>query len=69
VSEKDNMTLTLAAIEKDTFDPDDLLAVYRRTFSYPPEAWVGTYEPDDENPDLESTRSWRITYHIQSLKL
>jgi hypothetical protein len=71
VAERDNMQLTLLPVEEDLLDPDDLLPLYSREFSHPPEAWVGSYGPNDEVPggDAERQASWLVWYRIESLPL
>jgi hypothetical protein len=70
VTATDNMTIELAPVEHDILTPDDALAVYRRTFSFPPELWPGTYSRDDEgSKDQERLHDWRVWYRIESLPI
>ncbi|MBZ0280552.1 MAG: hypothetical protein K8L97_07400 [Anaerolineae bacterium] len=70
VMENDNMQLSVLPVEEDWLDPDDELKRYSRSFSAPPESWVGSYTPTDETgEDPESLKEWRIWYRVESVRL
>lgn len=71
VAENDAMTLNISAVEKDTFDPDDVLAGFERQFAAPPEAWPGAYRPLDQAPasDAEAMKDWMVWYRVESIPI
>lgn len=71
VADKESMTLSIQPMERDTFTPDDKLALYKKEFNNAPETWVGQYAPGDEdkNSDGEVLDDWKVWYHIESMKI
>ena len=69
VGASDDMAITILPEEQDLFTCNDNLVRYRRSFTRPPEHWVGCYAPDDEEPaqDAERMADWRLWYRIESL--
>lgn len=61
----DDLGVRIDAMERDTFDPDDNLGSYTRTFSCPATSWIGRYRPDDEAVDPERVGSWQVVYRIE----
>lgn len=68
-AETDKLSFDILPIEKDTFDADDNLTLYSRSFNGAPETWVGNYKPGDESGDPESKKDWQVWYRIESLPL
>jgi hypothetical protein len=61
----DDLGIRINAMERDTFDPDDNLGSYTRTFSCPAETWLGSYQPGDEPVDPENVGYWQVSYRIE----
>jgi hypothetical protein len=60
------LRIEITGIERDTFDPDDVLGKYTRIFSGDPDTWYGSYGPGDETPiDPENMLSWELRYRIE----
>ncbi|HWI93040.1 MAG TPA: hypothetical protein VNT20_17305 [Flavisolibacter sp.] len=68
IADKESITLKIQPMERDTFTPDDKLALYQKEFNNAPGTWVGNYGPDDEVNDKENLRDWKVWYRIESLK-
>ena len=62
---EDDLGIRINAMERDTFDPDDNLGSYTRTFSCPAETWLGSYQPGDEPIDPEDVGYWQVSYRIE----
>jgi hypothetical protein len=62
---EDDLGIRINAMERDTFDPDDNLGSYTRTFSCAAETWLGRYEPGDELVDPENVGYWQVSYRIE----
>jgi hypothetical protein len=67
VADKESMTLKIQPMERDTFTPDDNLALYQKEFNNAAETWVGNYGPGDEINDKESLSDWLVWYRIESV--
>jgi hypothetical protein len=61
----DDLGIRIDAMERDTFDPDDNLGSYTRTFSCPAKTWLGRYVPGDEAVDPEDVGHWQVSYRIE----
>ena len=61
----DDLGIRIDAMEQDTFDPDDSLGSYTRTFSCPAKTWLGRYLPGDEPVDPEDVGYWQVFYRIE----
>jgi hypothetical protein len=53
-----HLSIEVCGVEEDTFDPDDRLGPYRRTFTGDPTDWYGGYGPEDAG-------DWRLWYRIE----
>ncbi|MBI1765617.1 MAG: hypothetical protein HYR56_29800 [Acidobacteria bacterium] len=62
---EDHLAVEIMGIELDTFDPDDELCPYRRIFTGPPESWLGSYGPGDEQIEPENLGDWKVWYRIE----
>jgi hypothetical protein len=62
---EDDLGIRINAMERDTFDPDDNLGSYTRTFSCPAETWLGDYKPGDDPIDPEDVGYWQVFYRIE----
>lgn len=62
---EDHLAIELAGTEVDKLKADDQLETYKRVFSGPPETWIGTYGPGDEEIDPEHVGNWRVWYEIE----
>jgi len=62
----DNLSVEIAGIELDTFDPDDDLGKYTRLFDCSCKELFRSYGPDDDGPiDPEDVGRWCIWYRIE----
>jgi len=61
----DDLRIEAIGVERDTFDPDDMIGKYTRLFCGAPESWLGTYGPNGEVIDPEDMLAWRIWYRIE----
>ena len=64
----DTLVIELDGEELDTLTANDHLDSYRREFSGGAEAWLGRYEPHDEDQgrnDPENLSNWRVCYTIE----
>lgn len=61
----DNLSIEIAGIELDTFDPNDDLGKYTRLFDCSCEELFGSYGPDDGSIDPEDVGRWRVWYRIE----
>ena len=61
----DDLRIGVAALEEDTFDPDDTIGKYTRLFSGRPDSWFGAYGPSGDIVDPEDLLAWRIWYRIE----
>jgi hypothetical protein len=59
-----SLSISIAGVEVDFFDPDDELSRYHREFQGDPESWAGQYHPYDEYLDLEEVKDWALWYRI-----
>jgi hypothetical protein len=62
---EDDLAVGIRAMERDTFDPDDNLGSYVRTFSCAVDDWIGAYGPGDERIDPEDVGHWQVFYRIE----
>lgn len=62
---EDDLAVGIRAMERDTFDPDDNLGSYARTFSCGVDDWIGAYRPGDERVDPEDVGQWQVFYRIE----
>lgn len=61
----DHLGLQVTLMERDTFDPDDLLGVYTRVFQCDPQGWLGHYAPGEMPLDPQSLGYWQLRYRIE----
>jgi hypothetical protein len=61
----DDLAVGIRAMERDTFDHDDNLGSYVRTFSCGVDDWIGAYGPGDERIDPEDVGHWQVFYRIE----
>lgn len=62
---EDDLAVLVLAMERDTFDHDDNLGSYVRTFACSADDWIGAYGPGDERIDPEDVGHWRVYYRIE----
>lgn len=62
---EDDLAVRILAMERDTFDHDDNLGSYVRTFACGVDEWIGVYGPGDEAVDPEDVGAWRVHYRIE----
>jgi len=62
---ENHLAVEIIGIEADTFDPDDQLCAYKRILTGPPESWLGSFGPGDEQIEAEDLGNWRLWYRIE----
>jgi len=60
-----SLSIELIGEEVDTTSRNDMLEVYKRTFTGDPGSWLGEHSPHDEDEDPENLKDWRICYRIE----
>jgi len=63
----DRLEIELAAVEVDSFSPDDAFQTYRRVHLMGPEGLSGDFGPGDESIDAEELTDWRVWYRIEEV--
>lgn len=58
------LAIGITGKEIDTFDRDDVLNRYHRSFAGDPGTWYGEYYPSDEYLDREDVGEWAVWYRI-----
>lgn len=61
----DELAIQVVGRELDTFDPDDHLGLYQRSFRRDPANWFGSYGPGDERVEPETLECFEIWYRIE----
>jgi hypothetical protein len=62
---EDDLFVRIGGVELDTFDPDDVLATYKRAFAGRVVDWIGSYGPSDTHETVEDVGNWRVWYRIE----
>lgn len=64
----DHLKVEAQGEELDRFSENDLLEIYQREFTGPPEGFAGRHVPGDEGSvDPENLGNWRIGYEVEIL--